>query len=54
MGVEGDEAGSSNAGIDGICHEPLAKTCNDDVVRDLGEVGEVGGSLEPLVSAHGC
>ena len=53
VGVEGNEARSSNAGIDGICHEPFAKTCNDDVVRYLGKLSKVGGSLEPLVSAHG-
>ncbi len=49
MGVVEDiEVRSSKGDIDGICHEPFAKTCNDSVVRDLGELSEV--SSKPQAS----
>jgi hypothetical protein len=51
VGVEGDEGGRADGGVDGVCHEALAEAGDDKVVGDIGEAGDVRGGLEPLVCA---
>ena len=52
VGVEGDEAGGTNASVDIVGHEALAQACHDNVIRDGRELGEVGDRLETLVNGR--
>jgi hypothetical protein len=47
--VDCDQGGGINGGIDVVSEKTLPEAGNDDVVRDVGEGGEVGDILKLLV-----
>ena len=49
MGVEGDEAGGTDVGVDGVGHEAFAEAGEDNVVRQRRKRREVGHRVHPLV-----
>lgn len=48
MWVEDDKGRWTDGGVDGVCHETFTETCDDGVVRDGRQGGQVNDALESL------
>ena len=52
MGVDSDEGGGTDVGVDDLVVEADTNALDDDVVRDGAERGKVVNGVGPLLNAH--